>query len=95
MSSSKEFRDFILEQLSDLGCVTCKAMFGEFALYYDGKLFGLICDDRLLVKVTPLSQEYNLPQALPYEGAKPMFLIENLDDRQYLCSLVKRVASSL
>lgn len=87
MASSKEYRDFILEQLSNLNPVY-KSMMGEFLIYVDGKYFGCICDDRFLVKITKTNSKNELIKELPYENAKPMYLVENIDDRQYLENLV-------
>ena len=90
MASSKEYLDFILEQLSDLDGVSFRAMMGEYILYYRGKVFGGIYDDRLLVK--PVSSALQMmPDAemeLPYDGAKEMILVDDVDNRQFLCKLV-------
>ena len=90
MASKKEYLDFIMEQLSDLPEVSSRAMMGEYILYYKGKVFGGIYDDRLLVKPVPSALK-RMPDAameLPYEGAKEMILVEDVDDREFLCSLV-------
>ena len=89
MSSSNQFKDFILEQLRELDNITCKAMMGEFLLYYNGVLFGGIYDDRFLIKRTRSNKEYSLPEEIPYENAKPMYMVENLDDVDYLSNLIK------
>ena len=89
MASSKEYLNFILEQLSDLNDITTRPMMGEFLIYYRGKLVGGIYDDRLLVKPVKSALDY-MPQAaysLPYEGAKKMLLVDNVDDKQYLAGL--------
>ena len=89
MASSRDFLNFILEQLLDLDEITYKPMMGEFMLYYRGKLVGGIYDDRLLVKPVKAAIGY-MPQAtysLPYEGAKEMLLVDNVDDKEYLCGL--------
>lgn len=87
MASSKEYRDFILEQLSNLSA-TNKPMMGEFLIYVNGVYFGGVFDDRFLVKITDTNKKYNLTKELPYENAKPMFLVDNVDDKEYLESLV-------
>jgi TfoX/Sxy family transcriptional regulator of competence genes len=89
MASSREYLDFILGQLSGLEEVTYRAMMGEFILYYRGKIVGGIYDDRLLVKPVKaaVSRMPEAPQELPYEGAKPMLLVENVDDRDFLAEL--------
>ena len=91
MASSKDYLDFILDQLSGLDEITYKAMMGEYILYYRGKIIGGIYDDRLLVK--PVKSAITLiPEALcelPYEGAKEMLLVEWVGDREFLCGLVQ------
>ena len=97
MASSRDFLNFILEQLSDLDDITYKPMMGEFMLYYRGKLVGGIYDDRLLVKPVKSAIEY-MPQAtysLPYEGAKEMLLVDNVDDKDYLCGLFEAMYADL
>ena len=91
MASKKEYLDFIMEQLSDLREVSSRAMMGEYVLYYRGKVFGGIYDDRLLVKPVPSAVKLmpDAPMELPYEGAKEMLLVEDVDDREFLCSLIK------
>lgn len=63
-------------------------MMGEYLIYVDGVYFGGIFDDRLLVKITKTNSKYQLQKELPYENAKPMFLVENVDDKDYLQQLV-------
>ncbi len=97
MPSSKSYLDFILDQLSGLDGVTWRAMMGEYILYYKGKSFGGIYDDRFLVKPTA-SALAMMPEAvreLPYEGAKTMLLADNVDDRDFLEALVKAMADEL
>lgn len=89
--------DYILEQLSDLDGITYKAMMGEYLLYYHGKIVGGIYDDRLLVKPVCAALEY-LPEAkreLPYEGAKEMLLVENVDDKTFLAGLFRGMYAEL
>lgn len=89
MASSKVYLDFVLEQLSGLREITYRAMMGEYILYYRGKIVGGIYDDRLLVK--PVKSAASLmPTAtyeLPYEGAKEMLLVDNLDSKDFLNKL--------
>ena len=97
MSSSKEYLDFILEKLSPLDRITHRAMMGEYILYCDGKIFGGIYDDRLLIKPVKAAIAY-MPEAsyeLPYEGAKKMLLADNVDDSAYLCGLVEAMLPEL
>lgn len=89
MASSKEYLDFVLEQLSELEEISYRAMMGEYILYYRGKIVGGIYDDRLLVK--PVKSAIALmPIAtyeLPYEGAKEMLLVDNIDSKEFLTKL--------
>lgn len=89
MASSKAYLDYILEQLSDVYDVTYRAMMGEYILYYRGKIVGGIYDDRLLVK--PVAAAVSLmPNAVyesPYEGAKEMLLVEDVDNKAFLAEL--------
>ena len=88
MASTKEYRDFILEQLSEAPNITCRPMMGEFLLYSDGILFGGIYDDRLLVKIVPEAAKYHMPEELPYDGAKPMYLVEDLENKEHLATII-------
>jgi len=87
MASTKEYRDFVLEQLHELN-VTSKQMMGEYLLYYEGTLFGGIYDDRLLVKIVDNNKKYNMEEAIPYETAKPMYLVEDVDNIDRLKEIV-------
>ena len=93
MASTKEYRDFILEQLSGAPNITCRPMMGEFLLYADGVLFGGIYDDRLLVKITPGNSSFGMSEALPYEGAKKMYLVDEVDDKERLKDIIKKTIS--
>lgn len=89
MASSKEYLKFILKQLSELENITYRVMMGEFIIYYRGKIVGGIYDDRLLVKPTKSAISY-MTEALyelPYEGAKEMLLVDNVDSKDYLTTL--------
>lgn len=97
MPTSKGYIDFIMEQLSELDDVTCRAMMGEYVLYYRGRIFGGVYDDRLLIKPTK-SACARLPGAareLPYEGAKEMLLVDDVDDRAFLRELVEAMYDEL
>lgn len=87
MASSKEYKDFILDQLSCLN-PSQRPMMGEYLIYVDGVYFGGIFDDRLLVKITKTNGKYQLQKELPYENAKSMYLVENVDDKDYMQQLV-------
>jgi TfoX/Sxy family transcriptional regulator of competence genes len=91
MASDQNFVDFVLDQIKNAGVITAKKMFGEYGIYSDGKLFGLICDNKLFVKPTNSGREFigNVLEVPPYEGAKPSFLIEDkIEDREWLSELV-------
>ena len=89
MASTKECRDYVLEQLSLVPGISCRPMMGEFLLYADGVLFGGIYDDRLLIKITPGNSEFGMSEALPYEGAKKMYLVDEVDDKERLKEIVE------
>ena len=87
MASTKEYRDFILEQLRELN-VTYKPMMGEYLLYYKDTLFGGIYDDRLLVKRTETNKKYNMEEVIPYENAKPLYYVTDVDNIDLLKEIV-------
>lgn len=95
MASTKEYRDYILEQLSLVPGISCRPMMGEFILYADGVLFGGIYDDRLLVKKTDGNAEFGMSEALPYEGAKKMYLVDEADDKERLKEIVEGTLTDL
>ena len=97
MASSKEYLDFILEQLSGLDGVTFRPMMGEYILYRHGKIVGGIYDDRFMV-IPTRSAETMMPDAnreLPYEGAKEMLLVDNVDSREFLAELLTAMDGEL
>lgn len=97
MASTKEYLDFITEQLSDLDEISSRAMMGEYILYHRGRVFGGIYDDRLLVKTVPAAVKL-MPDAemeLPYDGAKKMVLVDDVDNREFLCKLVESMWEEL
>ena len=97
MASSRDFLDFILEQLSGLGDVEYRAMMGEYIIYFKGRIVGGIYDDRFLVKPTQSAQAM-MPDALrqlPYEGAKEMLAVDDVENREYLCNLLEAMYSEL
>ncbi len=91
----EEYRDYVLEQLSLVPEITCRPMMGEFLLYADGVLFGGIYDDRLLVKITSGNSSFGMSEALPYEGAKPMYLVDEVDDKERLKEIVEGTVKKL
>ena len=97
MASSKEYLEYLLEQLSALEGVNHRAMMGEYILYVDGKIVGGVYDDRLLVKPTPAAVRLmpDAPRELPYEGAKEMLLVDNVDNREFLTDLLEAMEAEL
>ena len=97
MASSREYLQFILEQLSELEDIGHRAMMREYIIYYRGKVAGGIYDDRLLVKKVDAAVRY-MPSAVsepPYEGAKEMLVVDNVDDKQYLAGLFEAMYPEL
>ncbi|MDO4301217.1 MAG: TfoX/Sxy family protein [Clostridia bacterium] len=97
MASSKEYLDFIMEQLSGLNDITYRKMMGEYILYYKGKIIGGIYDDRFLVKPVSSAKSLMLDASceLPYEGAKEMLLVDNLDSKEFLRELIEAMYEEL
>ena len=97
MASSKEYLEYILEQLSELEDITHRAMMGEYIIYYRGKIIGGIYDDRFLVKPVK-SAKAMMPDAdmeLPYEGAKEMILVDDIENKEFLKELVEAMYDEL
>lgn len=88
MATTKDYKDFILEQLDLLDNITCRSMMGEYLLYYNNILFGGIYDSRLLVKIVEGNKKYNMQEAIPYKGAKPMYLIDDIDNKEAIKEIV-------
>ena len=97
MASSKDYLDFVLEQLSGLDEISYRAMMGEYVLYYRNKVFGGIYDNRFLVKRTRAAETLmpNAAKELPYEGAKEMILVDDVDNKEFLQDLVKTMYEDL
>jgi len=92
MATDQSFVDFVLDQIENVGEIHARKMFGEYGVYSDGKLFGLICDNKLFVKPTVSGREFigDVVEAPPYPGAKNSFLIEEkIEDREWLSELVR------
>lgn len=97
MTSSKEYLEYILEQLSELDDISYRAMMGEYIIYYHGKIIGGIYDDRFLIKPVQTAKEM-MPDAdmeLPYEGAKEMILVDDVDDSEFLRELLEAMYEEL
>ena len=97
MSSKPEFVQFIADQLEEAGQITYRKMFGEYGMYCNGKLFAVICSDQLFIKVTEEGAlaAPDLETAPPYNGSKPYFVIEDIDNRDFLTKLVTVTCKSL
>jgi len=92
MASDKSFADFIVDQIENVGQITHRKMFGEYAVYCDGKVVALICDNRLFVKPTDAGRAFigDVVEAPPYAGAKLSFLIDDrVEDRQWISNLIR------
>lgn len=97
MASSKEFVQYVADQLSGAGTISYRKMFGEYGLYCEGKFFGCICDDQLFVKITDAGKRLapEMGTGSPYEGAKPHFLVEEVEDREFLAKFVADTCKEL
>lgn len=97
MSVQKDFLCFVLEQLFDLEDLSYRSMMGEYVLYYRGKIAAYLCDDRLLVKPVDAAKALlpDAPAEAPYEGAKEMLLVENLENRECLVRLFQEMYPEL
>ena len=97
MASNADFVQYIVDQCSGAGEIVAKKMFGDYGIYCDGKIFGLICDDRLYIKPTEAGRALfrTIDQQPPYEGAKPYFYIADVDDRDNLSALVRETCRAL
>lgn len=95
MATKIEFRDYVVEQLNVCGAVRCRPMMGEYLLYCDDVLFGGLYDNRLLIKITAGNQKFNLPESIPYKGAKPMYMIEAVEDRDRLKEIIQTTCADL
>ncbi len=97
MASSKDYLEFVLEQLSELDDISYRAMMGEYIIYFRGKVVGGIYDDRFLVKNTKSAAEL-MPDAeleLPYEGAKKMLLVDDIENKEFLKELLEAMYEEL
>ncbi len=88
MASTKDYRDFIIDSLSLLDNITYKSMMGEYLLYYNGLLFGGIYDDRFLVKKTDSNKKYHMEEVIPYDKAKTMYLVSDVDNQDLVKDIV-------
>lgn len=97
MASRPEFVQYVADQLSGAGTITYRKMFGEYGMYCDGKIFALICDNQLFVKITEAGKRLapELEEVPPYEGSKPYFLIDDIDNKEFLTEFVMETCKEL
>jgi TfoX/Sxy family transcriptional regulator of competence genes len=97
MASSVDFVEYVCNQINGAGEIAYRKMFGEYAVYCNGKVIGLICDNQFFVKITPVGAllQPALEQAPPYPGAKPYLVIDSLDDREFLTNLIINTCNEL
>lgn len=97
MATSKAYLNFVLDQLSGVENITHRQMMGEYIIYYKGKIAAYLCDERLLVKILPSTSSMlpDAPHEPPYDGAKDMLLVENVDDRAFLETLFRTMEPEL
>lgn len=97
MATGKEYLAFILDQLSDLEEITYRSMMSEYIIYYRGRIAAYLCDDRLLVKPVDVAKAWmpDAPMEPPYEGAKEMLLVEQVDDKAFLTTLFQEMFDQL
>ena len=97
MASRPEYVQYVADQLAAAGEITYRKMFGEYGMYCDGKIFALICNDQLFVKITKMGKDMapELETAPPYEGSKPYFLIEDVDNKEFLTKFVNETCKEL
>ncbi len=97
MASNPEFVQYVADQLAGAGDITYRKMFGEYGFYCDGKIFAVVCDNQLYIKITEAGKQLapDLDTASPYHGAKPHFLIENIDDHEFLTKFVTSTCKEL
>ena len=95
MATTKDYRDYILEQMNVLDNISYKSMMGEYLLYYNGLLFGGLYDNRLLVKIVNSNKKYNMKESIPYAGAKPMYLVSEIDNIDKLREIILDTCKNL
>ena len=95
MATTHEYKNYLLEELNLLDNIVCKPMMGEYLLYYNGILFGGIYDNRLLVKILNSNKKYHMQEAIPYDNAKPMYLVDCIDNKELLKEIVLDTCNDL
>lgn len=95
MRTTNDYKEYVLEQLKVLEPITCRPMMGEYLLYYDGVLFGGLYNNRLLIKKVEETKKYNLKEEIPYEGAKPMYFLEDLENQEIIKEIILETCTYL
>lgn len=95
MATTKEYKEYVIEQLEVLQDIACRSMMGEYLLYYDQILFGGIYDNRLLIKRVESNKKFQLKEEIPYQGAKPMYLIENIENKEEVKEIILTTCKDL
>ena len=95
MSTTKEYKEYVVNQLSFLGEITCRSMMGEYLLYFRGVLIGGIYDNRILLKRTEENKIFEMKEEIPYSGAKPMYLLEDMENLEKTQKIIEYTYESL
>ena len=95
MASTREYKNYVLEQLNLLDNITCRPMMGEYLLYNNNLLFGGIYDDRLLIKIVDGNMKYHMEKVIPYENAKSMYMVDDIDNKEKLRDIVLDTCNDL
>ncbi len=95
MKTTKDYKEYVLERLSVLENIMCRPMMGEYLLYYDNILFGGIYNNRLLIKRVETNKKFDLEEQIPYEGAKPMYFMEDIEDQEKLKEFIMETCKDL
>lgn len=95
MATTKDYKDYVIGQLRILDSITYKPMMGEYLLYYSNILFGGIYDNRLLIKIVDNNKKYQMQESIPYENAKPMYLISDIENQELLKDIILDTCENL
>lgn len=95
MRTTKDYKDYVLEQLKVLDNIVCRPMMGEYLLYCDSILFGGLYDNRLLIKKVESNKKYDLTEEIPYKGAKAMYYLDNLEDQEKVKEIILNTIKDL
>ncbi len=95
MATTKEYKEFLVEQLDLLDNIVCRPMMGEYLLYCNNILFGGIYDERLLIKRVESNKKFDLPEVIPYKNAKPMYFIEDIENKEKTKEIILETCKDL